>query len=74
MKTKRAPFSAPILPAAGTRVGIVCGPGEYPKDNAGTVLCQVTDRWGTHAVVMMDTGKINHCHGLTKVGIGTYQL
>lgn len=74
MKTKQATFSGPVLPAAGSRVGIVCGPGEFPKDNAGTVLCQVTDRWGSHAVVLMDTGAINYCHGLTKVGIGTYQL
>ena len=62
------------LPEAGTRVGTVCGPCEQAKDNAGTVLCQVSDRWGTHAVVMMDNGKIQNCHGLTNVGIGWYAL
>lgn len=75
MKTKsKAVFSAPILPAPASRVGSVCGPCENPKDNAGTVLCHVTDRWGIHAVVMMDTGHIKHVHGLTTVGIGVYQL
>ena len=74
MKTKRVIFTAPVLPAPASRIGIVCGPGESPKDNAGTVLCHVTDRWGTHAVCLMDNGKIHNCHGLTEVGIGTYQL
>ena len=74
MKTKRAVFTAPVLPEPGTRIGIVCGPGEFPKDHAGTVLCHVTDRWGTHAVCLMDKGPVHYCHGLTDVGIGTYQL
>lgn len=67
-------ISSITLPAAATRVGTVCGPCQSPKDNAGTVLCQVTDRWGTHAVVMMDNGKIEKCHGLTDRGIGWYAL
>lgn len=62
------------LPAAGARVGTVCGPCESAKDNAGTVLCQVTDRWGTHALVLMDTGETNTCHGLTDRGIGWHAL
>lgn len=75
MKTKSKPvFSAPVLPAPASRVGIVCGPCENPRDNAGTVICHVTDQWGTYALVMMDTGTINHVHGLTNVGIGVYQL
>ena len=73
MKTK-ATVTAPTLPAPASRIGIVCGPGQWPKDNAGTVLCHVENRWGKHAVCMMDSGKIHHCHGLTKVGIGTHQL
>lgn len=67
-------ITANTLPAPATRVGTVCGPCQSAKDNAGTVLCQVTDRWGTHAVVLMDSGKIEHCHGLTTVGIGWYAL
>jgi hypothetical protein len=62
------------LPEAGQRIGTVCGPCENPKDNAGTVLCQVTDRWGTHAVVMMDSGKTQTCHGLTQRGIGWHLI
>lgn len=67
-------ISAPKLPAPASRVGIVCGPGEYPKDNAGTVICHVSDRWGTHALVMLDSGKLHQCHGLTERGIGTHQM
>jgi hypothetical protein len=67
-------MTAPRLPEPATRVGVVCGPGEFARDNAGTVLCHVTDRWGTRAVVLMDRGYIHYCHGLTEVGIGTHQL
>lgn len=62
------------LPAPGARVGTVCGPGEFPEDNPGTVLCHHTDRWGTYALVLMDSGSTDHCHGLTEVGIGWYLL
>jgi hypothetical protein len=62
------------LPAPGSRVGVVCGPGESAKYNAGIVLCHNTDEWYTYAVVLMDSGKIQHCMGLTKVGIGWYAL
>lgn len=62
------------LPASGSRVGTVCGPCERPADRAGTVLCHVTNRWGTHAVVLLDEGNTTTCNGLTKVGIGWYQL
>lgn len=58
------------LPEAGKRVGVVCGPCEFPEDNAGMVLCQVTDRWGTHALVLMDSGETKTCHSLTERGIG----
>lgn len=67
-------ITAQILPQPGARVGTVDGPGVFPKDNAGTVITQVTDRWGTHAIVMMDSGKIGTCHGLTTVGIGWHLL
>lgn len=72
---KKRPLITPqLLPAPGARVGSVDGPGRFPKDNAGTVLCHVTDRWGTHAVVLMDSGATNKVHGLTSVGIGTHLI
>jgi len=52
----------------------VCGPGEFPKDNAGTVLTVYEDQWGKHALVLMDSGETKTCEGLTKVGIGWYLL
>lgn len=67
-------ISAPILPRAGSRIGIVCGPGEFPQDTAGTVLCHVEDRWGVHAVALMDDGTTRKVHGVTDRGIGVYQL
>jgi hypothetical protein len=62
------------LPPAGCRVGVACGPGEFPRDYQGIVMNHVTDQWGTHAIVMMDDGKIRNCEGLTEIGIGWYQL
>lgn len=67
-------INANILPAAASRVGTVCGPCQSPKDNAGTVLCHITNRWGSHAVVLMDDGHVETCHGLTDRGIGWYAL
>jgi F420-0:gamma-glutamyl ligase len=32
------------------------------------------DKWGKHAVVLMDTGSTRICEGLTTVGIGWYLL
>lgn len=61
------------LPKAGSRVGVVFGPGEFPKDKQGQVISHVTDRWGSYAVVLMDDGTTRTCHSLTKVGIGWYQ-
>lgn len=69
-----ATFTAIKLPAAGSRIGVVCGPGEFPQDTKGTVLCHVTDRWGTHALALMDDGTMKKVHGLTTIGIGIYQL
>lgn len=66
---------APTLPAAGQRIGRVTGPGEFPRDDAGTVLTHITDRWGTHALVLMDNGKTERCHSLnTRPGIGWHAL
>lgn len=59
------------VPAAGQRVGVVCGPGEFAADNAGTVITQVTNEWGTHALVMMDSGEVKRCDGMNRgPGIG----
>lgn len=75
MKKKTRPAITPqLLPAPGARVGSVDGPGRFPKDNAGTVLCHVSDRWGTHALVLMDAGATNTVHGLTDVGIGWHLI
>lgn len=66
--------TAKLLPASGSRVGVVCGPCQAPKDDAGTVLCHASNTWGSFAVVLMDSGKIERCNGLTEIGIGWYSL
>jgi len=64
-------ITTPLLPFPGQRVGSVCGPGEFPEDDAGVVLCRSADRWRTHALVLMDDGRTDTCHGLnTGPGIG----
>jgi hypothetical protein len=68
-------ISAQIIPQAGERIGVVCGPGEFPRGNMGLVLCVVTDRWGTHAVVLMDSGETKTCHGMNRgPGIGWHYI
>ena len=62
------------LPAPASRVGVVYGPGELPRDNSGVVLCHHTDRWYTYAVVLMDSGKTERCMSLTDRGICWYAL
>jgi hypothetical protein len=62
------------LPAPGARVGFVYGPGEFPADCAGVVLAHVTDRWGTHAVVLLDAGTTTTVHSITERGIGCHIL
>lgn len=74
MKKNKPTITPQLLPAPGARVGIVCGPGEFPQDCAGTTLCHVTDRWGTHALVLMDAGDTRTVHGLTDVGIGAHLI
>jgi hypothetical protein len=72
---RRAVMQAPVLPEPGQRVGVVCGPGEFARDNSGMTLCQVTDRWGTHAIILMDDGTTKTCHGLNSgPGIGYHLL
>lgn len=63
------------LPQAGQRIGRICGPGEFASDDAGIVLCQVDDRWGSHVVVLMDNGTTETCHGMNRgPGIGWHYL
>jgi hypothetical protein len=57
------------LPAAGTKVVAIDGCG---GERIGWVTEIITDRWGTHAEVLMDDGDVDTCHGLTTVGIGWY--
>ena len=40
----------------GLRVGVVCGPGEFPENRTGTVVNQQTNRCGTQWEVEMDNG------------------
>jgi len=57
------------LPQPGKRIGMVDGPGVFASDNAGTVLAQIDGRFGSHVLVIMDnTGKIEHCHGMNRPG------
>jgi hypothetical protein len=74
MSTTSKYITALDIPTIGERVGAVSGPGEWPKDNAGVVTEVVESRWGRHAVVQMDDGRTDTCHGLTTVGIGWYRL
>jgi hypothetical protein len=68
-------MTPPNLPAAGARVGSVCGPGEFPCDNAGTVICLVESKFGVFAVVMMDSGRVDFCHSLNSGhGIGWHAI
>lgn len=70
-----ASITTQTIPEAGQRIGRVCGPCQFPEDNAGIVLTQVTDRWGTHALVLMDDGTTETCHGLNSgLGIGWHLL
>lgn len=63
------------LPEPGQRVGVVYGPGEFANDNAGTVICHITNRWGTHALVMMDSGQTKTCHGMNSgPGVGWHAI
>lgn len=70
------PAILPInIPPAGSRIGRVCGPGESPRDAAGTVLCQVETRFGTYSLVLMDDGTTTSCHGMNiGPGIGWHHL
>lgn len=63
-------MTANTLPAPGERVHIAQQGMHYFN---GTTLCHVTDRWGTHALVLLDCGAVKRCNGLTKRGLGWYK-
>ena len=67
-------MNKPVLPKAGDRVGAVCGPCQFPQDNSGIVLAVIESKWGDYALVLMDSGETETCHGLTSVGIGWYLI
>ena len=61
----------------GQRVGVVDGPGQSAKNNAGTIKRKVETEWGYSVEVEMDedrNGPRLSCSGFTKVGIGWYLL
>lgn len=64
------------LPQVGDRIGIVCGPGEFPLDQMGTVTRVYADRWhDNNAEILMDDGSTRSTVGAyTQEGIGTYFL
>ena len=75
---KRSKYTMPASPLLGVkigqRIGAVDGPGRSPKDDQGMVTQIVTNRWGAHAVVLMDNGRKDSIHSFTDVGIGWYLL
>ena len=64
------------LPQIGDRIGVVCGPGELPLDNPGTVINVYANRWyANNAEILMDDGSTRSMVGAyTSVGIGVYFL
>lgn len=66
--------TVPKLPAPGQRVGAIDGPGVSASTRAGVVLTQMTGKWGAYALVLMDAGNVETCHGLTDQGIGWHVL
>jgi hypothetical protein len=64
-----------VLPKPGDRIGSVTGPGQFPSDNPGTVVCISSNRFGSFAVVQMDSGIVEYCHGMNRgPGIGWHPL
>lgn len=62
-----------LMPAPGDRIGAVCGPGEFASDNAGIVICLMDN--GSDAIVLMDSGLIEHCSSLNRgPGIGWHMV
>ena len=62
----------------GDRVGFVFEPGEFPRENQGTITAKTEDTWGLHVEVIMDRGIGGGTRGLvegfTEAGVGCYRL
>lgn len=65
-----------LLPEVGDRVGLVCGPCQNPKDNAGTVTSVYSTRFYEHnADVQLDDGSTESIVGAYRAeGIGAYLI
>lgn len=77
MNTKpgKPSITAEHLPPVGARIGSECGPGEFAAHNGGTVTEHVNSRFGTYAVVKMDDGGEETCHGMRDApGIGWHYI
>ncbi len=62
----------------GTRIGLVSGPGQFPREGGGCRLGRVygkhNGRFGRYLRVKMDDYTFETVHGLTTVGIGAYLI
>lgn len=58
----------------GDVVGLVTGPGTFPKDNWGMVVCKVENIWGSHVEAEFESGERHSIHNFTDKGIGFYRL
>jgi len=57
-------FISEALPVPGWRIGTVHETGGAPERNSGIVICHVEDDVGNFALVLMDHGHVETCHGL----------
>lgn len=72
-------MSAANMPKPGDRVGVICGPGDFPRIGlcaSGIVLCISSSAYYDHiATVLMDDGSTKDWVGAyTTRGIGCYLL
>ena len=58
----------------GERVGFVAVPGDFFRDNQGTITAKIEDEWGLHVDVRTDTGRYVSAGRFTTIGIGCYRL
>lgn len=64
-----------LIPEPGQRIGRVSPHGAAAAEDQGIVLCLIMTKLGTHALVLMDSGKTATCHGLNRApGIGWHAL
>lgn len=75
MSRRPSTLQPALIPSPGQRIGRVSGPAGLAIDEMGIVLCHVTNRLGTYALVLMDTGKTRTCHGLNRApGMGWHAV